>query len=63
MNDLLRIIDILDDDGDLHLDELSAASVSAADDVTSPVTQSNWIPFSGLFFDLFVCCYFISFLS
>ena len=51
MSDLLGIIDILDDDGDLHLDELSAASVSAAVDVASPVTQPNWIPFSGLFFD------------
>ena len=54
MSDLLGIIDILDDDGDLHLDELSAASVSAAVDVASPVAQSNWIPFSGLCFDFFV---------
>ena len=35
MSDLLGIIDILDDDSDLHLDELSAASVSAADNVAS----------------------------
>ena len=52
MSDLLGIIDILDDDGDLHLDELSGASVSAA--VPSPVARPNWIPFSGLFFDFFV---------
>ena len=63
MSDLLGIIDILDDDGDLHLDELSAASVSAVVDVASPVAQSNWIPFSGLFFYLFVCLYFVLFLS
>ena len=63
MSDLLGIIDILDDDGDLHLDELSAASVSAAVDVASPVAQSNWIPFSGLCFDFFVCFHFVSFLS
>ena len=52
MSDLLGIIDILDDDGDLHLDELYGASVSAA--VPSPVVRPNWIPFSGLFFDFFV---------
>ena len=51
MSNLLGIIDILDDDGDLRLDELSAASVSAAVDAASPVTQPNWIPFSDLFFD------------
>ena len=51
MSNLLRIIDILDDDGDLRLDELSAVSVSTAVDAASPVTQPNWIPFSGLFFD------------
>jgi len=60
MSGLLGIIDILDDDGALHLNELSTASVSAAIDVTSPVTQSSWIPFSGLFVVLFVCCYFVS---
>ena len=54
MSDLLGIIDISGDDGDLHLDELSAASVSAAVDVASPVIQPNWIPFSGLFFYFFV---------
>ena len=54
MSDLLDIIDILDDDGDLHLEELSAASIPAAVDVASSITQPNWIPFSGLFFDLFV---------
>ena len=63
MSDLLGIIDISDDDGNLRLNELSAAFVSPTVDVTSPVTQSSWIPFSGLFFDLFVCCYFVSFLS
>ena len=48
MSDLLGIIDILDDDGDdLHLDELSGASVSAA--VPSPIASPNWIPSSGLF--------------
>ena len=62
MSDLLGINDILVDDGDLHLDELSAASGSAAVDVASPVTQSNWIPFSGLFFDLFVYLYFVLFI-
>ena len=54
MSDLLGIIDILDDDGDLHLNELSGASVSAAVDVASPVAKPNWIPFSGLFFGFFV---------
>ena len=62
MSDLLGINDILVDDGDLHLDELSAASGSAAVDVASPVTQPNWIPFSGLFFDLFVYLYFVLFI-
>ena len=62
MSDLLGIIDILDDDGDLHLDELSAASVSAAVDVASHVAQPNWITFSGLFFDLCVYLYFVLFL-
>ena len=47
MSDLLGIIDILDNDCDLHLDELSGASVSAA--VPSPVVSPNWIPFSGCF--------------
>ena len=47
MSNLLGIIDILDDDGDLRLDELSAASVSAVVDAASPVIQSNWIPFSN----------------
>ena len=51
MSNLLVIIDIFDDDGDLHLDESSTASVSAAVDAASPVTPPNWIPFSGLFFD------------
>ena len=63
MCDLLGIIDILDDDSDLRLNELSAASVPAAVEITSPVAQSSCIPFSGLFFDLLVCCYFVSFLS
>ena len=54
MSDLLGNIDILDDDGDLHLDELPGASVSATVDVASPVARPNWIPFSGLFFDFFV---------
>ena len=62
MRDLLVIIDISDDDGDLHLDELSAASVSAAVDVASPVIQPNWIPFSGLLFDLFVHLYSVLFI-
>ena len=53
MSDLLGIIDILDNDGDLHLDELSGASVSTA--VPSPGASPNWIPFSGLFFYFFVC--------
>ena len=54
MSELLGIIDILDDDGDdVHLDELSGASASAA--VSSPVVRPNWIPFSGLCFDYFVC--------
>ena len=48
MSDVLGIIDILDDDGDLHLDGLSGASVSAT--VPSPVASPTWIPFSGLFF-------------
>ena len=48
MSNLLGIIDILDDDGDLHLDELSGASVSTA--VPSPVASPTWIPFVGLFF-------------
>ena len=53
MSDSLGIIDILDDDGDdVHLDELSGASASAA--VSSPVVRPNWIPFSGLCFDYFV---------
>ena len=39
MSDLLGIIDILDDDGDHHLDELSGASVSTA--VPSPVASPN----------------------
>ena len=63
MSDLLDIIDILDDDGDLHLDELSAASVSAVVDIASSVAQSNWIPFSGLCFYFFACLHFVSFLS
>ena len=54
MSDLLGIIDILDNDGDLHLVELCGASVSATVDVASPVAKPNWIPFSGLFFDIFV---------
>ena len=54
MSDLFVNIDILDDDGDLHLDELSGVSVSAAVDVASPVARPNWIPFSGLFFYFFV---------
>ena len=62
MSDLLGMNDILVDDGDLHLDELSAASVSAAVDVASPIIQPNWIPFSGLFFDLFVYLYFVLFI-
>ena len=54
MSNLLGIIDILDDDSDLHLDELSAVSVSAAVDDASPVSQSNWIPFSiFLYFFIF----------
>ena len=48
MSDLLGIIDILDDDGDLHLDGLPGASVSAT--VPSPDASPTWIPFSGLFF-------------
>ena len=64
MSNLLGIIDILDDDGDLHLNELSATSVSAAVDFTSPVTQSSWIPFSGFFlFVLFVVILFHHFLA
>ena len=63
MSDSLKIINILDDNGDLHLNELSAASVSAAVDVASPVTQPNCIHFLGLFFDLFVYLYFVLFLS
>ena len=51
MSNLFGIIDILDDNGDLHLDESFAASKSAAVDAASSVTQPNWIPFSGLFFD------------
>ena len=62
MSDLLGIIDVSEDDGDLHLDELSAASVSATVDVASPVTQPNWIPFSGFFFNLFVYLYFVLFI-
>ena len=59
MSDLLGLIDISDDDGDLRLNELSAAFVSPTVDVTSPVTQSSWIPFSGLFSYLCVCCHFV----
>ena len=50
MSDSSGLIDILDDDGALHLNESSATSVSAAVDVTSPVAPSSWIPFLGLFF-------------
>ena len=41
MSGLLGIIDILDDDGALHLNELSTASISVAVGVTSPVTPSS----------------------
>ena len=41
MSDSLGLIDILDDDGALHLNELSTTSISVAVDVTSPVTPSS----------------------
>ena len=40
MSDLLEIIDILDDDGALHLNELSTGSISGAIGVSSPVIIS-----------------------
>ena len=55
MNDLLGLIDILDGDGALHLDELSAGSVYGTIGVASPVVPSSWVPFSGLF----VVCLFV----
>ena len=55
MSDLLGLIDILDDDGALHLNELSAASVSGAIGVASPVVPSSWVHFSGLY----VVCLFV----
>ena len=51
MNDLLGLIDFLDGDGALHLDELSAGSVSWTIGVASPVVPSSWVSFSGLFVD------------
>ena len=61
ISDLLGLIDILDDDGALHLNELSAGAISGAIGVTSPVVRSSWVPFSGLFVVcLFVCLYFVS---
>ena len=41
MSDLLGLIDILDGDGALHLDELSAGSVSGTIGVASPVVPSS----------------------
>ena len=49
MSDLLGLIDILDDDGALHLNELSDGSVSGAIGVASPVVPSSWVHFSDLF--------------
>ena len=50
MSDLLGLIDILDDDGALHLDELSTTSVSGVIGVASPVIPSSWVPFSVFYF-------------
>ena len=58
MSDLLGLIDILDDDGALHLNELSAGSISGAIGVASPAVPSSWLPFS----DLFVICLFVDIL-
>ena len=56
MSDLLVLINILDDDGALCLNELSAGSVSGVIDVASPVVPSSWVHFLGMFVVcLFVC--------
>ena len=52
MSNLLGLIDILDDDGALHLNELSAGSVSGEIGVASPTIPSNWVYFSGLIVDI-----------
>ena len=59
MSDLLGLIDILDDDGALHLNELSTGSVSGAIGVASPVIPSSWVPFSGVFVVCLLIFYFM----
>ena len=49
MSDLLELSDIMDDDGALHLNELSTGSVSGAIGFATPIIPSSWVPFSGLF--------------
>ena len=49
MSDLSDLIDILDNDGVLHLTNSTTGVASRAVGIASHVASSRWFPFTGLF--------------
>ena len=58
MSDLSYLIDKLDDDGALHSADFNAGFGPGVVGVASPVASSSWVPFTGLFSNLFLLVYY-----
>ena len=58
MSDLSELTDKLDDDGDLHSADSNAGFGPGVVGVASHVTSSSWVPFTGLFSNLFLLVYY-----
>ena len=58
MSDLSELTDKLDDDGDLHSVDSNVGFGPGVVGVASPVASSSWVPFTGLFSNLFLLVYY-----